>query len=151
MEKIIIGSDHAGFPMKEKLKKYLSGKGYPLDDAGTHSPEPCDYPKNAAIVARKIQQGEGRVGILVCGTGLGEAIVANKFRGIRATNCFSEYSAKMAREHNDANILCLGARILTLTNAKKIALTFLTSLPSTEERHQKRLRQISEIEKSACK
>ena len=147
MGQIIIGSDHAGFALKEYLKRLLSSME--VEDVGAFSETPSDYPKNAVKVARKVQSSKGKaVGILVCGTGLGEAIVANKFRGIRAANCFSEYTAKMAREHNDANILCLGARILSQAQARKIVDVFLSTSMSTEVRHRRRVGQIRKIDEN---
>ena len=149
-KKIILGSDHAGFELKEEIKKLLRELGYSYEDIGTHSNEPCDYPKNALTVAKKVANSKN-LGILMCGTGLGEAIVANKVKGIRATNCFSEETAKLAKEHNNSNILCLGARILTKEKAKKITKTWLKAEFSSEARHKRRVRQISEIEKKICK
>ncbi len=152
MDRIILGSDHAGFMLKEVLKQFLLKKGHKIEDVGTHFGDPCDYPKNAAIVAKKVLQSKGKAkGILVCGSGLGETIVANKFRGIRATNCFDEYTAHMAREHNDANVLCLGARILSAAKAKNIAQIFLSTKMSSEPRHRRRVGQIVHIEKRVCR
>ena len=131
-KKIILGSDHAGFELKEEIKKLLRELGYSYQDIGTYSNEPCDYPKNAFIVAKKVANSKN-LGILMCGTGLGEAIVANKVKGVRAANCFSEETAKLAKEHNNSNILCLGARILTKEQAKKITKTWLKAEFSSEE------------------
>lgn len=149
-QKIILGSDHAGFKLKEEIKKLLKKSGYSYEDIGTYSKDSCDYPKNAFIVAKKVAKSNN-LGILMCGTGLGEAIAANKVKGIRATNCFDEETAKLAKEHNNSNILCLGARILTKEKAKKIAKVWLKSGFSKEERHRRRVRQIEDIEKKACK
>ena len=143
--KIIIGSDHGGFGLKEKIKKHLSSKDIETEDVGTDSNESCDYPDFGAKVAKKVQ--EGGLGILVCGTGLGMSMTANKFKGIRAALCHDEYTAKMAREHNNANILCLGGRTTKEDEAKKIVDTFLSTEPSKEERHVKRVNKISELEK----
>ena len=149
-QKIILGSDHAGFELKEEIKKLLRELGYSYEDVGTYSNEPCDYPKNAFIVAKKVAKSKN-LGILMCGTGLGEAIVANKLKGIRATNCFSEETAKLAKEHNNSNILCLGARILTREKAQKITKIWLNTKFTSEGRHKRRVRQIAEIEKNICK
>ena len=147
-KKIILGSDHAGFELKEEIKKLLRELGYSYEDIGTYSNESCDYPKNAFIVAKKVANSKN-LGILMCGTGLGEAIVANKVKGVRAANCFSEETAKLAKEHNNSNILCLGARILTKEKAKKITKIWLKSAFSKEKRHRRRVKQIAEIEKKA--
>ena len=149
-KKIILGSDHAGFELKEQIKKFLEELGYEYEDLGTNSKEPSDYPETAFKVAKKVAETNSR-GILMCGSGLGEAIVANKVKGIRATNCFNEYTAKMSREHNDSNLLCLGARILKLEEAKNITKIWLTTQFSKEERHIRRLKQISKIEEKICK
>lgn len=149
-ERMIIGSDHAGFKLKEKIKEFLNELGYECEDLGTFNEEPSDYPKTAIKVAKKVAESEGK-GILLCGSGLGEAIVANKVKGIRATNCFNEYTAKMAREHNNSNLLCLGARVLKTGEAKEITKTWLTTEFSKEERHKRRVKQIKEIEDKLCK
>jgi|TARA_B100001964_G_scaffold245559_1_gene333423 ribose 5-phosphate isomerase B len=149
-KKIILGSDHAGFELKEEIKKSLEQIGYEYDDLGIDSKEPCDYPQTAHKVAKKVAETDG-MGILMCGSGLGETIVANKVKGIRAANCFDEYTAKMSREHNNSNVLCLGARILKTDEAKNIAKIFLTTNFSKEERHRRRVKQIMQIEEKTCK
>ncbi len=149
-EKIIIGSDHAGFKLKEEIKRFLDGLGYECEDLGAFDEESSDYPETALKVAKKVAEDDCR-GILLCGTGLGEAIVANKVKGVRATNCFNEYTAKMAREHNNSNLLCLGARVLKDDEAKKITKIWMTTEFSKEERHRKRVNQIKEIEDKICK
>src|SRR3989344_7463594 len=142
-KKIILGSDHAGFELKEEIKKFLEELGYEYEDLGTHSKEPCDYPKIAFEVAKKVIEAKS-TGILVCGSGLGEAIVANKIKGIRAANCFNEYTARMSREHNNSNLLCLGSRILKTNEAKNITKIFLETDFSKEERHRRRVKQITQ-------
>ena len=107
MGQIIIGSDHAGFPLKEVVKQYLAEMGYDVTDAGTDSPANVDYPDFGAIVAQRVSAGEFDRGILVCGSGVGMSIVANKFPGVRAALCLDEETARMSRLHNDANILVL--------------------------------------------
>ena len=149
-KKIILGSDHAGFELKEEIKKFLEKLDYEYEDLGTHSKEPCDYPKTAFEVAKKVAETNS-TGILMCGSGLGETIVANKVKGIRAANCFNEYTAKMSREHNNSNILCLGARGLKTDEAKNITKIWLTTPFSNEERHKRRIKQISKIEEKTCK
>ncbi|MBS3102251.1 ribose 5-phosphate isomerase B [Candidatus Woesearchaeota archaeon] len=150
-EVIFIGSDHAGFRLKEKIKAFLGKSGYRAEDLGVDDDKKYhDYPKTAIKVAKKVAKAKGK-GILVCGTGLGEAIVANKVRGIRATNCFNEYTALKSREHNDSNLLCLGARILKENEAKKITKIWLETNFSKEERHRRRVKQIKEMEKNMCR
>jgi len=149
-EKIIIGSDHAGFKLKKEIEKFLNEFGHDYEDLGSYDDKPSDYPKTALKVANKISETDGR-GMLLCGTGLGEAITANKVKGIRATNCFNEYTAIKSREHNDSNLLCLGARVLSLDEVKKIVKLWLTTPFSKEERHRRRVKQIKDIEKDICK
>ena len=149
-EKIFIGSDHAGFKLKGKIKEFLNKLGYDCEDLGAFNEEPSDYPETALKVAREVVVSNSK-GILLCGTGLGEAIVANKLKGIRATNCFNEYTAKMSREHNNSNLLCLGARVLKVDEAKKITKIWLTTEFSKEERHKRRVEKIKQIEDKICK
>lgn len=108
---IAIGSDHGGFELKEHIKKYLINEGVEIKDYGTFTEDSVDYPDCAAPVCRAVISGEAESGILVCGTGIGISIAANKFKGIRAALCGDVYSAKMAKEHNNANIICLGGRV----------------------------------------
>ena len=110
MDQIIIGSDHAGFPLKEIVKQYVAEMGYAVTDAGTDSAASVDYPDFGAIVAQRVSAGEFDRGILVCGSGVGMSIVANKFPGVRAALCLDEETARMSRLHNDANILVLAGR-----------------------------------------
>ncbi len=119
--KLAIGSDHAGFCLKEDIKDFLTKKGFKVIDFGTYSPDRTDYPVYAAKVAKAVASKKAERGILVCGSGLGMCMAANKTKGIRAAACESEYTAKMSRLHNDSNILCLGERILPPAKAKKIA------------------------------
>ena len=147
---IILGSDHAGFNLKESVKKHLDKLGYTYKDVGVFDDKPSDYPKIAFELALKVSSSDSK-GILMCGTGIGECIVANKVKGIRAANCFDEYTAKMSREHNDSNILCLGARALSESAAKKIVKVWLETEFSTELRHSRRLKEISEIESRTMK
>lgn len=143
--KIVIAADHAGFELKEKIKKFLEKLKIKVIDFGTHSPDSVDYPDYAALVAEAVSKKRGRFGILICGTGTGMAIVANKFRGIRAANCYNEMMAKMARAHNDANVLTLGGRVLKEDQAKKIVRTFLVS-NFAGERHSHRVRKIHQLD-----
>ena len=149
--KIFLGSDHAGFKLKEDIKKFLDKLGYEYEDIGVYSDESSsDYPRTAFKLAGKVAKTDGK-GILMCGTGTGEAIAANKLRGIRAANCFNEYTAKMSREHNDSNVLCIGARVLSKNLAEKVARAWLETGFSNESRHIRRLKQIEDIEKIKMK
>ena len=145
MTKIFIGSDHGGFNLKEKIKEVFSPLGYEFEDMGTDSAESCDYPVYAEAVSRKVLETNGR-GILVCGTGIGMSIAANKFKGIRASHCTDTFSARMTREHNNSNILCLGERITGQDLAIDIVKIWLETPFSNGERHAKRLNLIEEIE-----
>ena len=137
-KKIIIGSDHAGFILKNKLAVYLQQSGFDVDDAGTYTTESCDYPIIAKEVAQNIKEGKYEKGILVCGTGIGMSIAANKVKGIRAAVVSDTCSAKMSRLHNDANILCLGERIVGEELAKDIADIWLNT-PFLGDRHSRRV------------
>ena len=140
---IAIGSDHGGFELKEKLMEHLSERGLEYKDFGTYSSASCDYPVYAKAVARAVASGECDRGILICGTGIGVSMTANKVHGIRAALCGDCFSAEATRQHNDANILCMGARVVGEGLALKIADTFLDTPFSNDERH---IRRISMIE-----
>jgi ribose 5-phosphate isomerase B len=142
---IAIGSDHAGFEYKERLKKLLDEIGKPYQDFGTTSPDSVDYPDIAHIVSKAVASGKCLQGILICGTGIGMSIVANKHKGIRAAACESPASAKLSREHNDANILCFGARIISWETATEIVKTFLSTPFSGGERHMCRIEKIHSL------
>ncbi len=146
MKKIVIGSDHAGFEMKEEIKKHLEERGFEVTDVGTDSAASCHYPVFANRLCRLIQDGKAPMGILVCGTGIGMSMAANKEKGIRAACCGDTFSARLTREHNDANVLCMGARVLDDAKIAAITDTFLANEPLDEERHRRRLRMISELE-----
>lgn len=122
-----IASDHAGFEMKEELKKYLTELGYEVKDFGTHSPESMDYPDVAHPLAESVEKGEVQLGIALCGSGNGISMTLNKHQGIRAALCWNEELAALARQHNDANVLSLPARFISVDLAKKIVKTFLDS------------------------
>ncbi len=147
--KIALGADHAGFPLKERIKEYLEEKGYQVIDMGTYSRESVHYPNFAEKVARAIQRGEADRGILICGTGIGMSITANKFKGIRAALCTNEYMARMSRRHNDANVLCLGERVLGVELALSIVETWLKE-EFEGGRHEVRVKLISDIENETC-
>lgn len=136
--KIVIGSDHGGFEYKEEIKKFLLEKGYKIIDVGTNSKESCDYPVFAKEAAQKIINGEADKGILICGTGIGMSITANKFKGIRAALCGDTFSARATRAHNNSNILCLGERVIGLGLAIDIINIWLNT-EYEAGRHQKRI------------
>lgn len=144
--RIILGSDHAGFAYKTILAAALNEEGYEVLDLGTHTVTPSDYPDYAAVVAEAVLNKEGERGILICGSAVGVSIAANKFKGIRAGVCHDTYSAHQSVEHDDVNILCLGARVIGLELAKDIVFAFLKAEFSGEERHVKRLDKIAAIE-----
>ena len=139
---IAIGSDHAGFEYKELLKNLLNEMGKPFQDFGTMSADSVDYPDIGHLVSKAVASGKFMRGILICGTGIGMAIVANKHKGIRAAVCESTASAKLSREHNDANILCFGARISTWETSAEMVRVFLTTPFSGGERHMCRIEKI---------
>ncbi len=123
--KIAVGSDHAGHELKEHVRKRLSSAGHEVTDLGTNSTERVDYPVYGGRVAKAVVEGEAERGIIVCGSGLGISMAANRIRGCRAAPCMIEYSAEMARRHNDANVLALGERVVTPTRADRIVDAFL--------------------------
>jgi ribose 5-phosphate isomerase B len=142
MPKIAIGADHAGFELKEKVREWLSRSGFESKDFGTYSSESADYPDFAHPVALAVENKEFDLGILICGSGNGVAITANKHQGIRAAICWTEDLASLARQHNDANVLCLPARYISQDLAMKIADKFLSS--SFEGgRHDRRVKKIA--------
>lgn len=142
---IAIGCDHGGFELKNHVLKYLTDKGVEVRDFGTYDEKSVDYPDCAAPVCKAIQNGEAEFGILICGTGIGISIAANKYRGIRAALCSDVYSAKMTRQHNDAQILCMGGRVTGRELAFMIVDTFL-SQEFEGGRHQTRIDKIHDIE-----
>ena len=143
--KIAMGADHAGFELKDKLKQRLQRQGIEVADEGTRGPESVDYPDYARKVGEDVAARRADLGILVCGTGIGMAMAANKVAGIRAANCDTEFEAQMAREHNDANVLALGARVLNEDQAAKIVDVFLKKT-FAGGRHQTRVDKIMAIE-----
>ena len=143
--RIAIGSDHAGYPLKQHLVGVLTGWGNAVDDLGTDSTEPVDYPPFCAAVARAVVRGDADMGVVLGGSGQGEQISANKVHGARAALCNDLYTARMAREHNNANVLSIGARIVAPELAEEIARIFLDT-PFEGGRHQRRLDEIAKIE-----
>jgi ribose 5-phosphate isomerase B len=143
--RIAIGGDHAGYPLKQHLVGVLQKWGHAVDDLGTDSADAVDYPPYCAAVARAVVSGRAEVGIVLGGSGQGEQISANKVRGARAALCNDLYTARMARQHNDANVLSIGARIVAPELAEEIARIFLDT-PFEGGRHQRRIDEIAEIE-----
>lgn len=148
---IAVGADHAGYRLKEAVKADLERRGYHVLDMGTFSEESCDYPDIAGEVARAVSRGEAERGVLVCGTGAGMAMVANKVPGVRAAACNEDYTASFSRSHNDANVLTMGARIISEDDALRILGKFLETpwegLESGGDRHVRRLERLLEIER----
>ncbi len=145
--KIGIGNDHSALELKKEIIDFLKEKGYEVVDYGTNSSESCDYPVYGEIVANAVAGGEVDRGILICGTGLGISLAANKVKGIRAAVCSEPFTAKMSREHNDCNILAFGARVVGAELAKMIVDVWVSTEFSGAERHQKRVNMIMDIEK----
>lgn len=143
--KIVIGCDHAAYELKLKVIMHLQEKGYDVIDVGTHSSESCNYPDYAQAVCKTIQSGTCELGILICGTGIGMSLVANKHRGIRAAVCSDTFSARLTREHNNANVLCFGARVVGMGLAFDLVDNFVDTPFSGEERHVKRIELMDEI------
>jgi len=143
--KIVIASDHAGFPLKEKITEYLSQAKISFEDFGVHANASVDYPDYASQVAEAVSTQKADAGILVCGTGLGMSIAANKFKGVRSVAVSDLYSARMAKEHNNANVLALGARVMDAAKALRLVKTWLKT-PYKGDRHQKRLDKIAALE-----
>lgn len=141
---LYIGSDHAGYSMKNSLKEYLIGAGHDVVDLGAFSEDSVDYPDIAREVSEKVLENPGAFGVLICGTGIGMQMTANKLRGIRATVATNEGMAEMSRKHNDANVITLGGRTTDIELAKKIVDKFLATEFEAEERHVRRVRKIEE-------
>jgi ribose 5-phosphate isomerase B len=144
--KVAVGSDHAGLPAKLRAIETLKQLGHEVEDVGTHTDASCDYPDYAAAVARRVAARQADLGVLCCGTGLGMSIAANKVPGIRAAVCHSDYTAEMARRHNDANVLCMGGRVLDERAVDQVVRRFVAT-PFDGGRHTRRLRKIAEIER----
>jgi ribose 5-phosphate isomerase B len=147
--RIAIGSDHAGFPLKQRVIEHLQTGGHQIDDVGTDSVEPVDYPPFCAAAARAVVRGPSDFGIVIGGSGQGEQIAANKVHGVRAALCHDEYTARLSRQHNNANVLSLGARVL----ATELALVIVDTWLATDfegGRHLRRLAEIDQIEQQEC-
>jgi len=144
--RIAIGADHAGVDLKRDLAGLIAQQGHDVTDLGTHSPAAVDYPDIAEAVATALRNGQADRGLLVCGSGAGVAVAANKFPGIRAAVCHDCYTARQAVEHDDVNVLCLGARVVGPALARELAAAFLGASFSADERHLRRLAKIDRIE-----
>lgn len=143
---VALGADHAGFSLKEQLVSVVSGLGHTVTDLGTHDEAPVDYPDFAAAVARAVASGRVDRGIVVCGSGAGAAIAANKIKGVRCALAHDTYSAHQSVEHDDANVLALGSRVIGPALAEEITAAFLAARFSGEERHVRRLRKVIDLE-----
>ena len=148
--KIAIGCDHAAFAMKEEIRDYLTEQGHEVTDCGTYSPERCDYPVYGERVARVVKAGEAERGVLICGTGVGISLAANKVPGIRAAVCSEPFTAKLSRQHNNSNVLCFGARVVGTGLALLIVDEWLDA-EFEGGRHQRRIDQIKAIEEKYSK
>lgn len=146
--KIALGSDHAGFHMKNLIREMLAAAGHDISDLGSANLEPTDYPDWAVAVGTKVSAGEVDLGILVCGTGIGMSMAANKVPGVRAAATSDPVSARLAREHNNANVVCLGSRIVGPEVGLEIARTFVEAQYSGGERHERRISKITAIEET---
>ncbi len=145
--RIAIGADHAGFGLKNDIRDWLRGLGYIVEDLGAHSLDPKDdYPDFVYPVAEAIASKRAEKGIVVCGSGVGANVTANKIRGVRASVCHDVYSAHQGVEHDDMNVLCLGARVVSLDLAKELVKSFLNAKFTGEERHRRRLQKVLDIE-----
>ena len=145
MKTIVLGADHGGYELKNIIKAHLESKGYAVIDVGTNAPDSCDYPIYASKACAHVLNGEAELGILVCGTGIGMSMAANKHKGIRAACCSDTFSARLTRLHNNANFLCIGARVL----GQGLALDLVDNFINAEfegDRHTKRLSLIEDIE-----
>jgi RpiB/LacA/LacB family sugar-phosphate isomerase len=149
--RIVVGADHAGFELKNALADYLRHCGHQVIDAGTTSEDPVDYPDYAESLSKIILGGGAERGVLVCGSGVGASVSANKIPGIRAGLCHDGYSARQGVEHDDMNVLVLGARVIGGALARELVNNFLAANFTGEERHRRRIEKIKELEKRYCK
>jgi ribose 5-phosphate isomerase B len=147
--RVAVATDHGGWPLKDAILAVVRSAGHDALDLGTHSADPVDYPDFAAAAARAVQRGDAERAIVLCGSGVGAAVVANKLRGIRAGVCHDVYSAHQAVEHDDVNVLALGARVIGVALAEELVRTFLAARFSNEPRHQRRLAKVDAIEKDS--
>jgi RpiB/LacA/LacB family sugar-phosphate isomerase len=146
--RVALAADHAGFELKEKMALFLETKGFEVMDLGTHDEEPVDYPDFARAIGKALQQQKADRGILICGSGVGACVAANKMSTIRAGLCHDTYSAHQGVEHDDINVLCLGARVIGEELARELVSVFLAASFTGEERHVRRLAKIEAMEKA---
>ena len=147
--RVAIAADHAGYALKQELAPSLRSLGHEVQDLGTHGPEPVDYPDVAEALARVLIAGTAERGVLICGSGVGACVAANKVPGVRAGICHDTYSAHQGVEHDDMNILVLGARVIGVELARELARAFLDARFTHEERHERRLGKIKALEDKA--
>jgi RpiB/LacA/LacB family sugar-phosphate isomerase len=147
--RIAIGADHGGYPLNERIIEELRAANHEVEDFGTHDgSQPDDYPDYARRVGEAVREGRAEVGIIVCGSGVGASVAANKLRGVRAALCSDTYSAHQSREHDDCNVLCLGARVTGYELALEIVRAFIAARFTGEERHLRRLAKVLDIERA---
>jgi ribose 5-phosphate isomerase B len=149
--KLVVGGDHAGFPLKGPVIDFLRAQGHEVEDFGTHSPEPVDFPDIARLVCDAVRSGAAARGVMVCGTGVGACIAANKIPGIRAALCHDTYSAHQCVEHDDVNVLCIGAWIVGIRVAEEVLRAFLTAEFSTAEEFRRRVQKLAVLEQEAAR
>jgi len=147
--RLAVGSDHAGYEAKEHVKRWLAERGHTIEDVGTHGTASVDYPDFAGQVARRVAANQADLGVLVCGSGIGMAIAANKVKGVRAAVCTEPYSARLARQHNDANVICMGARVMGLGLMEDVLQAFLT-FSFDGGRHAARVDKIGRLEAASA-
>jgi ribose 5-phosphate isomerase B len=144
--RIVIGSDHAGYPLKSTIVEHVKSLGHEVEDVGSHTPDPVDFPDIARAVTSAIQDGRANRGLMVCGTGVGAAIAANKVKGIRAAVCHDVHSAHQSVEHDDVNVMCIGAQIVGAWLAKDLVAAYLEAEFSTDEDFRRRVRKLAEMD-----
>jgi RpiB/LacA/LacB family sugar-phosphate isomerase len=149
--RIVVGADHAGYELKDILAAYLRHLGHEIVDVGTNSDDPVDYPDYAEALSRTLLDGRAERGVLICGSGVGASVAANKIPGIRAGLCHNTYSARQGVEHDDMNILVLGARVIGIEVARELVDNFLSARFNGEERHRRRVGKIKALEERYCK
>jgi ribose 5-phosphate isomerase B len=147
--KIAVGADHAGFPLKAEVLEVVREMGHEAIDLGTHSTEPVDYPDIARAVGLAIQEGRAERGVLLCGSGVGASVAASKMRGVRSAVCHDTYSAHQGVEHDDMNVLALGARVIGQQLALELVAAFVRARYTREERHERRLRKVAALERGS--
>ncbi len=146
--RIAVGADHGGYPLNERVIDELRASGHEITDFGTHDGSvPDDYPDYSLAVGRAVESGQAEIGLIICGSGVGASVAANKLRGVRAALCGDTYSAHQSREHDDCNVLCLGARVVGVELALEIVRAFVAARFTGEERHRRRLAKVAEIER----